>query len=667
MLSIELNFYREDFAMKKLLSFICILFLLGGCTSTEPAEDMAGYESFSKDYPPCYEYTYKAPSPAQFAVSKEGNMVLAVRQEGKRGCDLVEYSMEGESRKIGEYNGLPEGMAFMGNELYILRIKWNTKGESEGILLFEVNTETGENKLYADLDMPLTYGYGISGNDNELYIIGETTDTSGTGQNYTSSGQLSVFRICDGAYEKMPVDSPTAVCAKKTGGAIIAVSEGFESYITQYKDGEFSEKQYVENLTGSINALTDIDGEHVIFTASTNSFDYTLCASDINNMYKAELLSGVTAAGSIFSAGGYCFFTPGVDVTKDTADYAVVRINFSDYYKYNNPINYICSPDSGTTPFGCGYVLNEMHPSNEEAALKIMSMDRDYDICYLSTGDDISYQIKKKGSFYPLNDIDGAREYLDKCFPSIKEAFTDENGDIWALPIHAKTRFVFSNNGDTDYSRMTTTEFIDYIDELSEEELEKIHIFNNDLIEDILAEYIITHNSFDAPEFRLFAEKLKNSERLNPAKNIGLFAKGVNIDCSFSLRQSDMLIILGNYEGRVFGLPRIASGASLMQDVTFMSINPSSEHLQDAINYITEVIKYQSENVDTFIFREEVGKYSEVPVINPLLKLCSDTKLYFTYPSELYIEDFNKYLAGEISLDSFITEADRKLKTYLNE
>ena len=650
-----------------LIFFIVLCILLGGCTDTEPAADTAGYEAFSEEYPTYYEYAYKAASPAQFAVSKDGNIIIALRQEGKSGCSLIGYSMEGESRKIGEYNGLPEGMAFMGNDLYILRIKWNTKGESEGIQLFRVNTETGENELYADLDMPLSFGYGMSGNDNELYIIGETKDSSGTGENYTSSGQLSIFRICDGAYEKLPVDSPTAVCAKKTGGAIIAVREGFESYIMQYKDGEFSDKQYVENLTGSINALTDTDGEHIVFTASTNSFDYTLCASDINNMYKAELLAGVTTGGSIFSAGGYCFFTPGIDVTKDTGDYAVVRIKFSDYYKYNNPINYICSPDSGTTPFGCGYILNEMHPTGEEAALKILSMDRDFDICYLSTGDDISYQIKKKGSFYPLNEVPGVSEYLDNCFPAIKEAFTDENGDIWALPIHAKTRFVFSNIGETDYSRMTATEFIGYIDGLSEDELEKVHIFNNDLIEDVLSEYIITHNSFDAPEFRLFAEKLKGSERLNPAKNLGVFAKGVNPEFLCSIRQSDMLVMLSGYDGSVFGIPRIGSEASLMQDVTFMSINPSSEHLQDAINYITEVVKYQSENEDAFIFREDAGKYSEIPVIKPLLKLCSDTKLYFTYPSELYIEDFNKYLAGEISLDSFIAEADRRLSAYLNE
>lgn len=659
--------------MKNLFAVLIIVFcmFLGGCSnsiSSKPYTESYEYYNIEGVHPSYYEYQYKSNRPACFAVANDGRVVIALRQDGKSSCELIEYSMDGESRKLGEYNGLPENMTFMGNELYIHRIKWNTKGESEGIQLFKVNTETGENELYTDLDMPLTSGYGMSGNDNELYIIGETSENSGTGQNYTSSGQLSVFRICDGAYEKLTIDSPTAVCAKKTGGAIIAAREGFGSYIIQYKDGEFSDKQYVENLTGSINGLTDIDGEHVVFTASTNSFDSTLCASDINSMYKAELLAGVSAVGgSIYSAGGYCFFTPGVDITKDTGDYAVVRIKFSDYYKYNNPINYICSPDSGTTPFGCGYILNEMHPSNEEAALKIMSMDRDYDICYLSTGDDISYQIKKKGSFYPLNDIEGMEEYLDKCFPSIKEAFTDENGDIWALPIHAKTRFVFSNNGETDYSQMTMTEFIDYIDGLSEEELEKVHIFNNDLIEDVLAEYIITHDKFDTPEFRIFAEKMKSSERLNPTKNLGVFAKGVNPEYLCSIRQSDMLIVLSGYDGGVFGIPRIGSEASLMQDVTFMSINPNSEHLQDAINYITEVVKYQSENEDTLIFREEAGKYSEIPVIKPLLKLCSDTKLYFTYPSELYLEDFNKYLAGEISLEQFITESDRKLKVYLNE
>lgn len=651
-----------------LISFTVFCLLLSGCTGTAPASDMSGYETFSEEYPSYFEYAYKADARAGFAVANDGRVVVALRQDGKSSCELIEYSMNGESRKIGEYSGMPESMAFMGDDLYILRVKWNTKGSSEGIQIFKVNAETGENELFADLDMPLSFGYGMSGNENELYIIGETTDSSGTGQNYTSSGQLNIFRVFDGAYEKLAIDSPTAVCAKKTGGAIIAASEGFQSYIVQYKDGEFSDKQYVENLTGSINGLTDIDDEHVIFTASTNSFDSTLCASDINNMYKAELIAGArVAGGSIFSAGGYCFFTPGVDIKEDTGEYAVVRIRFSDYYKYNNPINYICSPDSGTTPFGCGYVLNEMHPTNEEAALKILSMDKDYDICYLSTGDDISYQIKKKGSFYPLNEIEGVQEYLDKCFPSIKEAFTDENGDIWALPIHAKTRFVFSNIGETDFSQMNMTEFIDYIDGLSDEETERVNIFNKDLIEDVLAEYIITHDSFDTPEFRSFAEKLKSSERLNSATNMGLFPTGVNVDYLVSLRQSDMLVAIGNKEGRVFGIPRIGSEASLMQDVTFMSINPNSEHLQDAINYITEVVKYQSENAETFVFREETGKYSESPVIKPLLKLCSETELYFTYPSELYLDDFNKYLAGEISLDSFITEADRKVKVYINE
>ena len=38
--------------MKKLLLFICVLLLLGGCDDIKPASDTEGYETFSKEYPP---------------------------------------------------------------------------------------------------------------------------------------------------------------------------------------------------------------------------------------------------------------------------------------------------------------------------------------------------------------------------------------------------------------------------------------------------------------------------------------------------------------------------------------------------------------------------------------------------------------------------------------
>lgn len=162
---------------------------------------------------------------------------------------------------------------------------------------------------------------------------------------------------------------------------------------------------------------------------------------------------------------------------------------------------------------------------------------------------------------------------------------------------------------------------------------QKNSIYNRDFIQEILAEYIITHGTFDTPEFREAAEKLKCSDRLNCAENLGLFPKGVNAEYIYSVQKSDWMLTIANKEGRVFGLPRIGSSPSLMQEVTFMILNPNSEHLQDAINYITEVVKYQSDKEHTFIFREGTGKYSDSGLISQLLALCEDSKLYFTYQS----------------------------------
>ena len=42
---------------------------------------------------------------------------------------------------------------------------------------------------------------------------------------------------------------------------------------------------------------------------------------------------------------------------------------------------------------------------------------------------------KNKGSFYPLNKVPYVKEYIDGCFPYIRDAATDEDGNIRMIPI----------------------------------------------------------------------------------------------------------------------------------------------------------------------------------------------------------------------------------------
>lgn len=126
---------------------------------------------------------------------------------------------------------------------------------------------------------------------------------------------------------------------------------------------------------------------------------------------------------------------------------------------------------------------------------------------------------------------------------------------------------------------------------------------------------------------------------------------------------------MDNYDRdfKVSGIPCINEPNVLIPDVIFLSVNTNSEHLEDALDYIVRLTQYQLTEPNTFVLKENEGVYADNETVRQMLKLCTNAQVHFTYPSELYWEDFNRYLAGEISLDDFIAEADRKLKAYLNE
>ena len=666
--------------MKILLMIILALTLAAVSSCGNNTDETANvYTPIAAEYSEDFEYTFTTIYSPRIAVADDGRMtVSSQKSKDTAGVQFVEYDMDGNSRAIGEYDGYIDSLAYMGDDLLFAIVKWNTELKSEGVLIYKVNAETGENEIFADIDgIPITYVYGAKGNSEELYLLGEDSGKADSDDPmFGVTAAKSIIRYYDGKYEKLPVEFPTAVCAKKTGGAIIAAYDADGYYITAYENGQLSDKKYIDS-NGTIRSIADVDGRHIVYTVPTKSDKIMLCAANTDNMYNAELIPDSTAGEELFSAGGLCFFNAGRYNTSEAEQRVTIkRIDFSSYYKERPPMNLLITGYSDSTPFGCGYTININELSSEEAALKILSLDKDYDMCYISTRDRIAYSLKSKGSFYPLNDVTGVSEYLDKCFPAIKEAFTDENGDIWALPIWSNSYFIARNTGDTDFSGMTANCFIDYVDELSESDSKKSIFHSYIYIDEILKEYIMTHDSFDTPEFRSFAEKLKKSSRVNFAApeykrmvsgdyNNPLFMESTQIilgvENSYSFKES------GAQNYSVSGIPCISDKNVLLPNVIFLCVNPESEHLGNAIDYISKIAAYQMTNPDQFVLIRENGAYSDNETVRQMSELYNSAEVYFTYPAEIYWEGFNKYLAGEISLDDFIAEADRKLKVYLNE
>ena len=180
----------------------------------------------------------------------------------------------------------------------------------------------------------------------------------------------------------------------------------------------------------------------------------------------------------------------------------------------------LCSSLTNGAPFGCGYDVITQMPDSDEMALKVLSQDMDFDICYLNSRNTIAENIRDKGSFYPLNEVAGIKEYLDECFPYLKEAAMDEKGNIWMIPVKIDAAVLTYNSKNTEkYGidlkvKISMADFKAFIEQLSRDGKTDNFCFNSyTYIENYITEYLQRNCTFDTLEFRENAKFFK--KRMN--------------------------------------------------------------------------------------------------------------------------------------------------------
>jgi len=117
---------------------------------------------------------------------------------------------------------------------------------------------------------------------------------------------------------------------------------------------------------------------------------------------------------------------------------------------------------------------------------------------------------------------------------------------------------------------------------------------------------------------------------------------------------------------RAAALPYITDNKSNVGTCYFLTVNPKSKNLKDALKYISSLCKYLT-SYNNYIILKDRALYPDTQVMDDIYEIYSNGDIQFTYPNELFINSYEKYLAGEMDLDSFIKEADRRLDTYLKE
>ena len=593
------------------------------------------------------------------------------------------------------YNGAKD-IIYANGSIYIAYTGYN-EGYGSGVFVDKMEISTGAASVFCHIPQ-LSDIHGISFVGDELIAVGYDNSKSALKCGYMWAGMRSVasaaeeveyggtaiYSYADGEISEIVTDFPFE--ADSTGDKLVIYGCHSENgyYLRTYSGGELSEPVYTAQL-GKIKGLAAFgDGSYV--TQSSNRSHDMLLAGNASDDSAAEIFPNVFIGSSfreIKTAGDYCWI-------RNSESWVLERLRLSVYYKGNQQIKLLCSEYAyGYEPFSCGYNILQSIPDAEELALKVLSQDRDYDVCYVNSRDSIGGSLRDKGSFYPLNDVEGVGEYLDSLFPYLKEACITEDGEVWCIPVAVDGEVHFYNEENIaktgyDLTDMDMAEYFDYVDYMKENGLSAKCCRNAwMLVQTAMLEYLAKHDSFDTEEFRSMAELIKTrfnimnedgsqsmTDIVHPSSAMQLEFLDNNIDSLYS----DMSLL--NIDGRGYFLwtddtraapfPTYSEDEKNLVHVLFIAVNPASDNLDAALEYISDMTRYIRTQNDTFMLSDRT-MYSDIPCAQDMYDIFSDGVVGYSYPAELYDADFKRYLSGQIFLDEYIAEADRKLSAYLNE
>ena len=608
--------------------------------------------------------------------------------------DNVEYIHDydvGDDGTLYALQGFPEADGSIRTELHCYSPDGSEIADLGAIDTFTVLWNDG--KLYLSIGSCFSVYDLESGETEQLakteiqpentVLIGDTVYYTGTTEFRRSMSELIgdpgieyngtllySYKLGDDKAQRVDVEYPIAISETASGELCVYAADENGSY---FMIGQNGKKIY--NDLGNINSLGFVNENNFVFCSDSKFLSLNMGRIDSDSVF-SELAENV-AAYRIKVRGGYAFY-----VNSFTGK--LERINCSAFDKQNEIIRFISPEYTLGKPFSIGYMTDYKELDNESFSLAVLSLDSGFDICMVDSYDGFSANIRDKGSFYPLNDVPNVREYLDKCFPFIKEAATDQDGNIWMLPISINLPLIMYNEnicpeaGFDFGGDMTIEELIALCEKAYGSEYKTgydVHPYP--LTQNLFVQYMTGHDSFDTPELRKFAEFAK--DKINMSE-FPPYLSVMNEELSDLHTQDGENSVLFSYlydltrvewlsgvEGFNFrAVPAITQGEAPVATCAFVSVNPSSSNLEAALDYIADLADYLGKQSNSFMLSDK-SAYTMNKGIGSVYEIVSSAEIGFNISEEIYFEPYISYHRGEITLEDFIAESDRKLTAYLNE
>jgi|GEM_PF-285895 len=689
----QLFTYKGGFIMKKIISLLItasLIFSLTSCVNKKSVDI-----NFVISFDDVFDYSLQ--EAVAFTVDNE-DIYVAFRNQP----EIKKYDKHG--KETGSYDlgeGYHANLCVYNDKLY------TSTYTDQGLIFTEYSFSEKEYSVYS-IDYEITGVLGMVIMNNTIFMVGwEDTDAihscndksheHGISDNvhnhdsifyddYINMGEVALSIELD-TFKINKIDIENIVnLGKYMNDKILYyaydISNGY--YFTVYDPvkQEFSEKTY--NNLGYLFSYAYADvNDSIIFYDHKNG--KLTSASKNDSAVRVDLLSHtVTASGNdIVYSNNFYYILDGKNGNIYRTEYKQA-VNIKE-------IEIIYSTEYMNDPFGCGYAINTSVLDYQEFVLRILARDSDYDICMMNSKQIISRNIRDKGSFYPLNDLPMVQEYLDTCFPYLKEAATNDNGDIWMLPIEVNIPHIIYNPSNC------LEKGVDFNKDYSLEELFEIanRLYSEPDLHDkyqlnayqVQAYIINQYNSQFAPQngkysydtvlFRKICEMLK---RATASDSLFTWIKPPGAAFDLDDYYSDYLFTLEPYQFNAFDLSAYnnlrASALPVINnetvpspaDVVFLCVNPYSKNLNDTLNFINSYCAYMMMRNDIFMFdNKEIYPFSDTQLANDLYNIYSNAEVCFELSPDIFWNDYLDYKNDKIDIERLITEITRKTNMAVGE
>jgi len=668
---------KSFIAITTSVSLICAL-LQCGCTKTESnrssdpgnisytsdpkinSSDIEVYESKLS------ELQYNAKDPVIFSADNNGGIACIEREANV----VWRYSADGE---LSAELALPEGFSLNAlacdeNKTYVL----GKYADKNGIVIGELSdgfTVVCETKLSA-CARP-----GLALSDGKLYFSAggaESSDIEYPGGFYSYDGTvIYCLDPIDGTPEPISAENPVCFAANDSGITIFGRdNSGF--YFVDY-NGQLGDKQY--SALGEISAFCPI-GESVVAFAADGVIKAALTSGGVSSVLVEDKPYGTQPLA--LSCGSLVYNSADED-----GNTVIKRIQPRGHIKNLRSIDIIMSFNNIGVLGSTRYALGTTVIQESELSLKLLSGDTDWDAAVIYSRQTVASEIAEQGIFRPLGDIAG--EYLAECPEGVRSVCT-RDGDIWAIPLETNVGTVLYNkekcaqNG-IDLTAMTAEDFLKKSRELCEDAALKgtaVDVDWNGVVTETLLNNYINAFGIDSPQFRGIAALLhncanteQNPEYMRPMIT-GTFDDGSVIIDENNAQRGDydrfLYCTASSYDEAEYMLsvcPDL-SAAPIPSDGTatgysmLLMINPNSDNPD-------ETLKFAAELAEEKLSAAKANSAGTLEGERQLNEIYGSVEIVVGVPNELYMDDYTRYLRGELTLDEFIAEADRKYNAYMNE